>query len=371
MLGVFLIIANKYLHDNRQDVLMKKKWREFEKLVSRVEELLSPQGAVVKSPDRIKDKVTGRMREVDVSIRYVVGSVNILITIECRDRKAVPDDTWIEQLATKKQKIGASHTVAVSSTNFTKPAIKSAQLYGIELRVIKNITDEDILSWLGRIRIVNEIGKVGFEGIQVEVYGDSEDTQLASDVLEAIEKDKLQAMIFYSEGDDKKVSIADLLGFFVKVYTASRGSGGKTNALKKKVLKPGDTFDVELQPGYMSLFDDVPVNVNGLGRKETFAFDLLYGGLLVQTVKGPMYVKRVEFELVLAKETREMPISRKIQYATTEKRVSSIVESDIELFQYDRKKEIILSYSIPDEENGPVIMMVTDKEVENNQDESI
>ena len=143
---------------------MKKKWREFEKLVSRLEQLLSPQGAVVKSPDRIKDKVTGRMREVDVSIRYVVGSVDILITIECRDRKAAPDDTWIEQLATKKQKIGASHTIAVSSTNFTKPAIKSAQLYGIELRVTKNITDEDILSWLGRIRIVNEIGKGNYSG---------------------------------------------------------------------------------------------------------------------------------------------------------------------------------------------------------------
>ena len=349
---------------------MEKKWREFEKLVSRVEELLSPQGAVVKSPDRIKDKVTGQLREVDVSIRYVVGSVNILITIECRDRKAVPDDTWIEQLATKKQKIGASHTIAVSPTNFTKPAIKSAQLYGIELRVIKNITGEDILSWLDRIRIINEIGKVEFKGIHIEVYDDSEDTQLAPDILEAIEKDQLQAMIFYSEGDDKKVSIADLLDFLVRRCTASRGGGRKTDAPKKRVLKPGDTFGVELQPGYMSLFDDVPVDANGLGRSKTFAFDLLYGALLVQTVKGPMYVKRVEFELILVKETKEIPITRKIQYTTTEELVSNIVESDIELFHYDRKKELILSYSIPDEENGPVAIIVSDKKDENNQDES-
>jgi len=348
---------------------MKKKWREFEKLVSRVEKLLSPQGAIVKSPDRIKDKVTGQVREVDASIRYVVGSVNILITIECRDRKAIPDDTWIEQLANKKQKIGASHTIAVSSSSFTEPAIKSAQLYGIELRVIRNITDRDILSWLGRMRIVNEIGKVGFEGIRVEVYDDSDDAQLATDVLEAIEKDKLQAMIFYSEGDDKKVSIANLLGFFVKVYTASREGGRKTNTSEKKVLKPGDTFGVELQPGYMSLFDDVPVNANDLGRKKTFAFNLLYGGLLVQTARGPRYVKRVEFELVLAKEIKEVPISRKIQYATIEEPVSNIVESDIELFHYDRKKELILSYSIPDEKNGPVVVMVTDRRTENNEDE--
>ena len=47
------------------------------------------------------DKITNQPREVDASIRYQVGSVPILITIECRDRVAVQDSTWIEQLVQK------------------------------------------------------------------------------------------------------------------------------------------------------------------------------------------------------------------------------------------------------------------------------
>ncbi len=65
---------------------MSKDWREFEKRVARIEAALAPSGAVVKSPDRVRDLVTGSYREVDASIRYKVGTVPVLITIECRKR---------------------------------------------------------------------------------------------------------------------------------------------------------------------------------------------------------------------------------------------------------------------------------------------
>src|SRR5690242_7148666 len=120
-------------------------WREFEKMVARIEESLAPKGAVVKSPDKIRDLVSGRMREVDASIRFQIGSTPILITIECRKRKGVQDDTWIEQLATKRGKIGAAKTVAVSSTGFSESARRTAQLYGIELRSLTDRIEEEIV----------------------------------------------------------------------------------------------------------------------------------------------------------------------------------------------------------------------------------
>lgn len=70
--------------------------REFEKLVARIEAAAAPRGAVVKSPDRIRHLTTGRLREVDASIRYKVGTVDVLITVECRKRSRKADDTWIE-----------------------------------------------------------------------------------------------------------------------------------------------------------------------------------------------------------------------------------------------------------------------------------
>ena len=106
---------------------MDMSWREFEQLVARIETQLAPKGVTVRSPDKIQDKVTGQMREVDASIRYQIGSAPILITIECRERSAVQDDTWIEQLIMKRQKLGAQQTIAVSSSGFSGPAIESAQ----------------------------------------------------------------------------------------------------------------------------------------------------------------------------------------------------------------------------------------------------
>jgi hypothetical protein len=71
---------------------MDNEWREFEKLAARIERALSPIGAVVKAGDWIKNNLTGRKRQVDVSIRYSIGTVPILITVECRKRRHKQDD---------------------------------------------------------------------------------------------------------------------------------------------------------------------------------------------------------------------------------------------------------------------------------------
>lgn len=119
-------------------------WREFEKVVGRIEKAAGPLGIEVKSPDRIRRIITGRSREVDVSIRSKVGTSDVLITVECRKRKPKQDVTWIEQLATKKQAVGASHTIAFSSTGFSSDAQKVARHYGIELRTSSEFSIDDI-----------------------------------------------------------------------------------------------------------------------------------------------------------------------------------------------------------------------------------
>jgi hypothetical protein len=126
---------------------MQPAWRAFEQLVARIERALLPQGAIVQSPDKIVDKNTGQPREVDASIRYQLGSAPILITIECRDRISTQDVTWIEQLASKRLSVGADLTIAVSSTRFTGPAVMAAERLGIQLRLIEDITDQEIAKW--------------------------------------------------------------------------------------------------------------------------------------------------------------------------------------------------------------------------------
>lgn len=100
-------------------------WKQFEKLVARIETALSPIGAKISCPDRIPDLTTGELREVDASIRYMVGTIPILIIIECRDRKRHQGSEWIEQLAIKRDHLGAAKCIAVSSSGFTKPAVST------------------------------------------------------------------------------------------------------------------------------------------------------------------------------------------------------------------------------------------------------
>ncbi len=138
-------------------------WKAFERLVAAIEERAAPRNATVTSPDLIRDLLTGRMREVDASIRFKAGTSDILVTIECRKRGRPADDTWIEQLATKRQKIGAAKTIAVSSAGFTKSAITSAKHHGIELRKLTEGKAADIEDWFlphGVVHIFRQVGNV-------------------------------------------------------------------------------------------------------------------------------------------------------------------------------------------------------------------
>lgn len=135
-------------------------WREFERLVARIEQAMVPEGAVVKSPDRIRGVISGQIREVDASIRFRVGSVDLLVTVECRKRSAKQDVTWIEQLSTKKGAIGAARTIAVSSTGFSEEAQKAATIYGIELRTVSELQPGELVRWIRDFEVIHLYRKV-------------------------------------------------------------------------------------------------------------------------------------------------------------------------------------------------------------------
>ena len=124
-----------------------KSGRELEKLVARLESLLGNGEVEITSPDRIPDKDTGKLREVDVSLRAKAGSSNILVILECRRRTRKQDVTWIEQLADKQKGLGADKAVAVSSSGFSQNAIKKAKARGIDLRTIEEIRHADLADW--------------------------------------------------------------------------------------------------------------------------------------------------------------------------------------------------------------------------------
>lgn len=148
-------------------------WRAFELLVAKIEGVLAPQGAQVKSPDKVPDYASHsrRLRDVDASIRYRVGTVDVLITVECRARSRSQDVAWIEQLVTKKSSIRASKTIAVSSRGFSDAAKEVARRHDIDIRVISEIEPEQIRSWLDFDCVFTDRPLIGFLGLIWKVRG--------------------------------------------------------------------------------------------------------------------------------------------------------------------------------------------------------
>lgn len=175
---------------------MPRLGREFEKLIARIEKTLSPLGAVVTSPDRIKDSVTGGDREVDVSIRYTGDSgCPVLITVECRDRTSAQDIMWLEQIKSKKESIGADQTIVVSREGFTKGAITYANHHGIILRQLPEVTDAFWIQSLNGLKVftremrchmvsvnIGFFSKVGDEGL--------DQLSITEEVARAIEENR-------------------------------------------------------------------------------------------------------------------------------------------------------------------------------------
>lgn len=113
-------------------------WRRFELMVAKLEAVLRPTRCVFRSPDHLIDHETGDSREVDCSITFAEAD-GPRISIECRKRGTKEDVTWIEQLATKKNALRLTETIAVSSRGFSASAYRKAKHHGITLNTYREI----------------------------------------------------------------------------------------------------------------------------------------------------------------------------------------------------------------------------------------
>src|SRR6185437_3602487 len=195
---------------------MTPAWKDFERLVARIEEAMAPMGATVKSPDRIIDKETGQSREVDAAIRYTVGTVPVLITIESRDRVAIQDVTWIEQLIAKRHSVGAAITVAVSSKGFTGPAVNKAAAAGIQIRTLTEATADEFVQWLRFQTVVRNVNECSLADFGIGIYDGpngppSQKTELTAEAQKSFREQQIRAPILIRNSDGNRYHIENFL----------------------------------------------------------------------------------------------------------------------------------------------------------------
>jgi hypothetical protein len=264
-------------------------WREFEKLVARIEQTVASNDTIVRSPDRVPNLFTGRSREVDASIRTRVGSTEVLITIECRKRRASQDVTWIEQLNSKKQAIGAARTVAVSESAFSADARRMASLYGIDLRVLSEITEADIKDWafplpLSCVHLYKHAQPLSPPEVEYDPNGDPVDPGSGVSLSE----------------NPKAASGLDEL-----IFTNSTGAKQSFNHIW---LLAQDKFD---------FYSDVPTDGSVVTKKIVLN---ITDELMIRTTRGPRPVKRITAEVNLSWRQELIPLSqaRVVKYSNVE-----------------------------------------------------
>jgi len=122
----------------------------FELMVTRIHKLLEGEDVLVEWNDKIQDPDNpSQSRQIDISIR----KENLFNIVECRNRKGPQDVNWIEELIGRRTSLKSDSVTAVSSSGFTSGAVKKARKYGVALRDLAALTDQEILNWTKGINI--------------------------------------------------------------------------------------------------------------------------------------------------------------------------------------------------------------------------
>jgi hypothetical protein len=152
--------------------------RSLEVLVAAIESALSGSDVTVRSPDSIIGLLSKKAREIDVSLRGPVGSTDLSVFFECRDRSKRQGPTWIEQIATKRKDVGANLAVAVSSSGFTPAALRLAKELQVAVRLLDDINTTDIKRLFGVDVVPLLIPQLRFERIDVHPREDGARAQV-------------------------------------------------------------------------------------------------------------------------------------------------------------------------------------------------
>jgi hypothetical protein len=108
------------------------RWKRFEKLVARIVATLSSD-AVVTYDDKIPGKLSGVLRQIDVSIRAAKAEQSQLIIVQCRDYAKPLDVNDIGEFSSVIQDVGASKGVMVSVFGYAETAKHYARNLNIDV----------------------------------------------------------------------------------------------------------------------------------------------------------------------------------------------------------------------------------------------
>jgi len=110
----------------------KQDWQILEELVASIQKKLAPD-AIVEHNVFVKGQITGVDRQVDILVTQMIGQYKMTIAIDCKDTKRPVDTKGVGEFSELVRDIQANKGVLVCPAGFSKPALKTAKSYQLEL----------------------------------------------------------------------------------------------------------------------------------------------------------------------------------------------------------------------------------------------
>jgi len=196
--------------------MTKPKWKKFEELVAKIQRDLAPN-ADIKLNDKIRGTITGRIRQIDISIRKKIGQYELLIVIDCKDYKRRVDVKSVEAFIGLAKDVLANKLVMVSFRGFTEAAKTRGEKAGVDLYRIIDSGDHD---WRVVVTIPVVVHSATLKSYQFKLRGTG---QLA---IPNVNFDNLE--IF-----DLEANYKGLLGELLREYWKESFEGKKTGVLRE------------------------------------------------------------------------------------------------------------------------------------------
>ena len=115
---------------------MPARTNAFQRLVTLLSAALAGHAKVTESA-MLRDRITGKEREVDVLILLTGASYEVKLAIEVISWRRFADTPWVEKMRAKHENLPIDKLVLVSEKGFSVPAKQKAEFYGIECLTIE------------------------------------------------------------------------------------------------------------------------------------------------------------------------------------------------------------------------------------------
>lgn len=127
--------------------MVHKSGKDFEDLITWIQQSVHEKAQIIPN-EKVRDIHTNRTRQIDISIRLSDGPTHLFVMVEVRDHARPVNVSYIEEINSKKQSVGANAAFIVSRSGFTKTALEKAKHLGIQTLTYEEALKSDWSGWI-------------------------------------------------------------------------------------------------------------------------------------------------------------------------------------------------------------------------------